>query len=461
MYSRDVLTTLILMILLGAGRTIVVKVGFQLGYDDPLLITVLLLVGHALALPLYLIGKLYQSNRHKRKDVSKDSQRTADLTEEISHNDNEAELAARPIFNVSSLGSGIVQLNALQWAPEASWLVSERDLDYDEDAQVSFPSEIRDEESLKSTTSTGNRPTLLSKGYSRGSKTGLTEKSKAAAAWVHQVPWWAQPLLSSFLGVLDTTFRMLSVLYLAASVAELLSGGLELIVSILASRFIRHRQILKQRWYGAGVMVVGLVLIAASDLTGPDREGSSRSLGLGVLFIVLKVILGVLKDLAQEIFMQEANLSATLLLGLEGLYGVIMAVPLYFAVGPLLGFNPVESFQILGSSTLAIGYTFFLILVVFLAGIYSILGTAVTSSMTRNMWKNFRGLVVWMIALLIFYASVNSDLGEPWTIPGSFMILVGFFIMMVGLKVYYHVRNESEGTTTKPTTEAAGTENAV
>jgi hypothetical protein len=33
-YSREVLTTLILMIVTGAGRTLAVKVYFQLGYDD-------------------------------------------------------------------------------------------------------------------------------------------------------------------------------------------------------------------------------------------------------------------------------------------------------------------------------------------------------------------------------------------------------------------------------------------
>lgn len=65
---------------------------------------------------------------------------------------------------------------------------------------------------------------------------------------------------------------------------------------------------------------------------------------------------------------------------------------------------------------------------------YSILGTTVTSSMTR---KNFRGLVVWIAAMIIFYASGDEYLGEPFSIPGSFMILPGFSAMLSALYVYY------------------------
>jgi hypothetical protein len=57
--------------------------------------------------------------------------------------------------------------------------------------------------------------------------------------------------------------------------------------------------------------------------------------------------------------------------------------------------------------------------------------------MTKNVWKSFRGLVVWTTAMIIFYASGDDDLGEPFSIPGSFMILAGFSIMLSALYVYY------------------------
>jgi drug/metabolite transporter (DMT)-like permease len=133
---------------------------------------------------------------------------------------------------------------------------------------------------------------------------------------VHKIPNWAKPLMSGFLTLLDAGFRMLAILYLAASVAEMLMGGMELISSIVAARVVRKRDVATQRWCGAGIMLVGLVLVVAcSDLVS-DNE-SSESFGLGILFVVLKVIVSVLGDITQELFMQEGKFSATLLLGME------------------------------------------------------------------------------------------------------------------------------------------------
>jgi hypothetical protein len=56
-YSKEVLATLILMILTGGRRTLAVKVYFQLGYDDPFLVAILMLLGHSLAIPIYWLAQ--------------------------------------------------------------------------------------------------------------------------------------------------------------------------------------------------------------------------------------------------------------------------------------------------------------------------------------------------------------------------------------------------------------------
>ena len=55
-----------------------------------------------------------------------------------------------------------------------------------------------------------------------------------------------------------------------------------------------------------------------------------------------------------------------------------------------------------------------------MTGVFNILATDVTSSMTRNVWKNFRTIFVWVLVLLIYYSSGNEDLGEEWIVPDSF-----------------------------------------
>jgi len=72
-------------------------------------------------------------------------------------------------------------------------------------------------------------------------------------------------------------------------------------------------------------------------------------------------------------------------------------------------------------------------LLVTVTGVFNIAATGVTSSMTRNVWKNFRTALIWIVSLIIFYATGNPELGEEWFVPGSFYILIGFTVMLGGL----------------------------
>jgi hypothetical protein len=508
-YSREVLTTLILMILTGAGRTLAVKVYFQIGFDDPFLVAILMLLGHSVAVPIYWLvewlvpasdadtedadgdkpDELVDSSNNRIADLEKasaprtsvvpdtdadvevnvDEQKAEDATE-MNHSEpadlemkDEAvasalkqapvtptpfnpvmrRLSSPTIRRLSKILSDVVHT---EWKHDGTLMATDDEEPQPIEQHKEASDKTRDTSSLDGDPAVEGETAEISRiitnsrqrKSNRGSVHGLSEKSREAVQWVHKIPNWAKPLMSSGFNLLDVAFRMLSILYLAASVAEMLIGGMELILSIVAARVVRKRHIAMERWCGAGIMLVGLVLVACSDLVS-DNE-SSESFGLGLLFVVLKVIMGVSKDMTQELFMQEGNYSATSLLGMEGVYGVLMAVPLYFLLGPVAGYDPVEAFRGIGESSLSIGYTFGLVLIFFVAGMYSILGTAVTSSMTRNMWKNFRGLVVWIAALIIFYASGDDDLGEAWMIPGSFMILAGFSVMLGALYVYYNIK---------------------
>jgi drug/metabolite transporter (DMT)-like permease len=509
-YSREVLTTLILMILTGAGRTLAVKVYFQLGFDDPFLVAILVLLGRSLAVPIYWLvewlvpatdadaegadgdkpKELKETYNGRMTDLEKaaetracivpdtdvdvdvdvdvDENKAADETE-MSHSEpadlemkDEAVAIANALkqepvsatpFNpvmrrlssptIRRLSKTLRDVVHTEWKHDGTLMTTD-----DEESQViEQPNEksiqTRDTSSLDEDSAAEGETAEISQRITRsrqrksnrGSVHGMSEKSREAVQWVHKIPNWAKPLMSSGFNLLDVAFRIISILYLPAVVAEMLVGGTKLILSMVIARVVRKMPIARQKWCGAGIMVVGLVLVACSDFVS-DNE-SSESFGLGVLFVMLKVIMGVSKDMVQELFIQESDYSATLLLGMESVYGLLMAVPLYFLLGPVAGYDPVEAFRGIGESSLSIGYTFGLLLIFFVTGMYSILSMAATSAMTNNMWKNFRGLVVWIAALIIFYASGDEDLGEPFSIPGSFMILAGFPIMLSALYVYY------------------------
>ena len=78
-----------------------------------------------------------------------------------------------------------------------------------------------------------------------------------------------------------------------------------------------------------------------------------------------------------------------------------------------------------------------LVLLVAITGILNIRTTEVTSSMTRNVWKQFRIILVWIFGLLLYYVGQNDRLGEAWVIPGSFFVLGGFSVILSGVYFYY------------------------
>jgi hypothetical protein len=72
-------------------------------------------------------------------------------------------------------------------------------------------------------------------------------------------------------------------------------------------------------------------------------------------------------------------------------------------------------------------FFFVYLTMIFMAtGIFNILTTGVTSSMTRNMWKNCRTLLVRTVGLILFYAVGNQNLGEKCVFPNFLYILMEF-----------------------------------
>ena len=52
-------------------------------------------------------------------------------------------------------------------------------------------------------------------------------------------------------------------------------------------------------------------------------------------------------------------------------------------------------------------------------------------------YADLRTILVWGFGLIVFYASQNEKIGEPWIIPSSFYTLLAFCVMLLGVCVYY------------------------
>jgi len=400
MYPLHTVLTLVGMITAGAGRIVAVKVYFQIELEQsqsttPLFVTLLYLLGQALSLGVYFaatrLGYINGSPSDKVDDKLYSAIEMAETHPEDSCDDN------NKISPTSSKDDDEIPKAVLESDDEPCTIVP--------------------------------RPKLRR----QGSKTGLTEDSKDAVAWVHKIPWYLKPVIPGFFNLCNSALRWACLVFVAASTAEILISGMELVFSSFAARIIRKRIISNRRWMGISIVTLGIVLVGLAKLMEKKEiEDDERRFLIGNMLIFGQCIFSVLQDLSEEIFMQEANFPATLLLGMEGLFGLVFGVPIY-----LLFFAEDITF-----SRFNMEYEFGLVLLVLITGVLNIRTTEVTSSMTRNVWKQFRIILVWILGLSVYYVGSGDRLGElrlgePWVFPGSVFVLGGFSVILTGVYFYY------------------------
>lgn len=417
MYSFAVSLVLTCMIATGATRSVAVKLFYQLGFHSPLFVTLLYLSGQSLSLIVYYVS--VQIKHARKKTLLLDPEDQCEHQEyELSSYQQKLQRDDLEDFDTALVLSGCAHQSPL------SDTVDDDDPD-EEEEEDDGPKRV---------------DTLMNSGHHRrGSSTGLTEESRKAVAWVHSIPWYLKPVLPGFFNLCNSAMRWASLMFVSASVAEILISGLELVLSVCVARMIRKRLVASQRWIGVAIVTFGLVVVGVSNIMG-EGDGattSSDNVLIGYALIAGQCIASVAQDMAEELFMDEAGFPATLLLGMEGLFGLFFGLLLYFPLASAIGEDVSDTWDTLTSSTLNKRYAVGLTLLFTLTGVFNIVATAVTSSMTRNVWKNLRTILVWLISLLIFYASGNDDLGEPWLIPDSFAVLAGFVVMLSGIYEYY------------------------
>ena len=425
MYPLNVVLTLLGMIIFGSGRIVAIKLYFQMEEDEsrtvtPLFVTLLYLVGQTLSLLVYFI------QTRSKTCISQDD---IDIDNDIIDY-NTIEMAARELDGEKG----------------ATMIMDEEEILDDQDGRRITDDELVQEEEEEGgghiRHNGDHRIVIKNDGESipnlvpqqkrmirRGSKTGLTSESNGTIAWIHHIPWYLKPLIPGFFNLCNSALRWGCLVYVAASTAEILISGIELILSSFAARIIRKRIISTKRWFGISIVTLGIILVGfAKVIENKENESDGQKFFIGNILILGQCFFSVLQDLSEEIFMQEANFPATLLLGMEGLFGLIFGIPIY-----LLFFPPEQ----ISSTPFNIGYEIMLVLLVAITGILNIRTTEVTSSMTRNVWKQFRIILVWIFGLLLYYVGQNDRLGEAWVIPGSFFVLGGFSVILSGVYFYY------------------------
>ena len=243
------------MVVTGASRSVAVKLFYDLGFRNPLFVTILYLTGQGLSLIVYLVSRRSSPSPARRRP------RYKKVTIEL------------PTRNVVP--------NPMH-------------------ADDECPGEMEDEVTTSSNVVEAKDEEKTSERRRSGSPTGLTTESHNAptVTWVHAIPWYLKPAVPGFFNLCNSAMRWGSLIYVAASMAEMLISGLELLLSVVAARCIRKRRISWSRWVGVLVVALGLLLVRLANRNS-DKEGHSW---IGDVLIVGQCVMSVIQDMSEAVW---------------------------------------------------------------------------------------------------------------------------------------------------------------
>ncbi|CAH1263583.1 SLC35F6 [Branchiostoma lanceolatum] len=252
---------------------------------------------------------------------------------------------------------------------------------------------------------------------------------------------FAVPTICDLFG---TTLAGIGLLWVNASVWQMLRGSIIIFTGILSKIFLK-RKLRGIHWTGMVVTMLGLVLVGVSSIFNEednDKKDVKKSI-LGIVLILAGQVVSSSQMIIEELFLKKRKFPPLQVVGMEGTFGVFFMVALvlpvlYFIPGDQPGGRYENSIDALYQIYNSPGLLVFCLLYLFSIAFYNYFGLAVTKSLTavhRTLIDACRTIMVWLVSLFIHYA-VSKDFGEPWDNTYGILQVDGFFFLMIGTALY-------------------------
>ncbi|XP_027050889.1 solute carrier family 35 member F6-like isoform X2 [Pocillopora damicornis] len=240
-----------------------------------------------------------------------------------------------------------------------------------------------------------------------------------------------------------TTLGGIGLLYVNASVWQMLRGSIIIFTGVLSKIFLK-RKLWPIHWIGMIVTMLGLVLVGLSSVLRDNHQGASQGqVVFGIVLILAGQSVSATQMIVEELFLKKKNFHPLQVVGMEGFFGVIfMAI----IVLPVLYYIPGEqnhhSYENSLDALLMIKNNAKLLImsVIYICSIsfYNFFGLSVTKSLTavhRTLIDACRTIVVWLVDLFIHYV-FDESFGEAWDKRYGIFQVDGFLFLMLGTALY-------------------------
>ncbi|XP_065665184.1 solute carrier family 35 member F6 isoform X2 [Hydra vulgaris] len=248
-------------------------------------------------------------------------------------------------------------------------------------------------------------------------------------------------ILPTACDLIGTTLSGIGLLYVDASVWQMLRGSIIVFTGVF-SKFFLKRKLKASHWFGIAVTTLGLLLVGLASILKPRHSESQWHTILGITLIIISQIVGATQMVLEETFLKGKGFEPFHVVGMEGLFGCfIMSAVVLPVLQHIPGSQPGNSYENSLDALVMIKNNKLLIIfsVVYLLSIafYNFFGLSVTRSMTavhRTLLDACRTCVVWVCSLILYYG--NGHYGEPFDKQYGLIQIDGFLLLLFGTAIY-------------------------
>ncbi|KAG1672841.1 hypothetical protein FOA52_004645 [Chlamydomonas sp. UWO 241] len=250
--------------------------------------------------------------------------------------------------------------------------------------------------------------------------------------------------IPTFFDLLATVLMNVGLLWVTASVYQMMRGAEMLFAAFFAVTFLK-RSLNTYHMMGLCCCVAGIMLVGSASLL--SGEGSATmvvtqdQMIMGMALIVVSQAVQAAQLTFEDFFMADMDIAPMKIVGYEGVFGaaaclLVMAPVTYYMAGTEgEGFHEdiVDTWTMISHSP---ALQSILLIDMFALLMYNVSGMMVTfqiGAVFRTVLETMRTLFVWLVDLGLFYGGFG--LGESWTVY-SWMQAAGFIVLVCGTLVY-------------------------
>ncbi|CAK1588263.1 unnamed protein product [Parnassius mnemosyne] len=237
--------------------------------------------------------------------------------------------------------------------------------------------------------------------------------------------------------LIGTSIMYIGLTLTYASSFQMFRGSIILFVAVFSMTFL-NRQIITREWAGIIGVLLGLVIVGATDAIyqSPGEAKGRNSLITGDMLIIVAQVVSACQMVYEEKYVAGLNIPSMQAVGWEGIFGFsvlsLLLVIFYWVPAPShFGNNPRGTVEDAIDGLIQIGNNPLLLMAVIgtiiSIAFFNFAGISVTKEMsatTRMVLDSIRTFVIWMVSLAVGWQAFH------W------QHLVGFAILILGMFKY-------------------------